>query len=139
MQAPGEEGKGGWLHVGSRAPAPGGAWNAWGARRERRQLKHRAAREVRPVPVSPALAQMLRQHLADHGTAPDGRLFRGEAGGLLSDTVYGRAWDKARHKALTKAEAASPLAERPYDLPAPRGAPSYSRHSREELGRRVLG
>ena len=49
-------------------------------------------------------------------TAPDGRLFRGEAGGLLSDTVYGRAWDKARHKALTKAEAASPLAERPYDL-----------------------
>jgi hypothetical protein len=27
----------------------------------------------------------------------------------------------------------------PYDLPAPRGAPSYSRHSREELGRRFLG
>jgi len=26
-----------------------------------------------------------------------------------------------------------------YDLPAPRGAPSYSRHSREELGRRFLG
>ncbi len=26
-----------------------------------------------------------------------------------------------------------------YDLPAPRGAPSYPRHSREELGRRFLG
>jgi hypothetical protein len=26
-----------------------------------------------------------------------------------------------------------------YDLPAPRGAPSYPRQSREELGRRFLG
>ncbi len=26
-----------------------------------------------------------------------------------------------------------------YDLPAPRGAPSYPRHSREEFGRRFLG
>ncbi len=26
-----------------------------------------------------------------------------------------------------------------YDLPAPRGAPSYPRLSREELGRRFLG
>jgi hypothetical protein len=26
-----------------------------------------------------------------------------------------------------------------YDLPAPRGAPSYPRRSREELGRRFLG
>ncbi|HYT87423.1 MAG TPA: tyrosine-type recombinase/integrase [Gemmataceae bacterium] len=116
LQIPDEEGKWGWLHLGSSAPSTGGAWNASGARRERRQLKHRAAKEVRPVPVSPTLAQLLRDHIAEHGTAPDGRLFRGEAGGLLSDTVYGRAWDKARHKALTKAEAASPLAERPYDL-----------------------
>ncbi|MDX6337924.1 MAG: hypothetical protein QOG05_5264, partial [Streptosporangiaceae bacterium] len=39
-----------------------------------------------------------------------------EGGGLLSDTVYGRAWEKARQAALTPAEEASPLAERPYDL-----------------------
>jgi integrase len=45
-----------------------------------------------------------------------GRLFRGEAGGLLSDSVYGRSWAKARQAALTEAEAASPLGERPYDL-----------------------
>ena len=30
--------------------------------------------------------------------------------------VYGRTWEKARQAALTPAEEASPLAERPYDL-----------------------
>ena len=104
------------LHLSGSAPSAGGAWNDSGARREARQLKHRAANEVRPVPVSPALARLLGAHLAAHGTAPDGRLFQGEGGGLLSDTVYGRIWDKARRAALTDAEAKSPLAERPYDL-----------------------
>jgi integrase len=69
-----------------------------------------------PSPVSPALGRLLRKHIAEHGTAPDGRLFQGEGGGLLSDTVYGRAWEKARQTALTPAQEASPLAERPYDL-----------------------
>jgi integrase len=100
---------------GDSAPASGGAWNDTGKRRERRQLKHRGTNEVRPVPVSPTLARLLRDHLAEYGTAPDGRLFRGEGGGLLSDTIYGRTWEKARQAALTPAEARSPLAERPYD------------------------
>jgi integrase len=116
LQLPGTDDEWGWMYLGDSAPSTGGAWNDSGARRERRQLKHRAAKEVRPVPVSPALLRLLRQHLAEFGTAPDGRLFQGEGGGLLSDTVYGRAWDKARQAALTPAEAASPLAERPYDL-----------------------
>ena len=72
------------------------AWNETGARRERRQLKHRAVEEIRPVPISPALARMLRDHLSEYGTAPDGRLFRGEGGDLLSDTVCTRTWEKAR-------------------------------------------
>jgi integrase len=116
LQLPDEDGEWGWLHLGDSAPSTGGAWNSTGARRERRQLKHRAAKEVRPVPVSPALARLLRKHIADHGTAPDGRLFQGEGGGLLSDSVYGRAWEKARQSVLTAAEEASPLAERAYDL-----------------------
>lgn len=116
LQLPEDHGEWGWMHLGDSAPSAGGAWNNSGARRERRQLKHRAAKEVRPVPVSPALGQLLRKHIANHGTAPDGRLFQGEAGGLLSDSIYGRAWEKARRTALTPAEAASPLAERPYDL-----------------------
>jgi integrase len=78
--------------------------------------KHRAAQEVRPVPISPALTRLLRDHLAEYDTAPDGRLFRGEAGDLLSDTVCTRTWEKARQAVLTKVEAASPLAARPYHL-----------------------
>jgi len=104
------------MYLGDSAPSTGSAWNDTGTRRERRQLKHRATGEVRPVPVSPALARLLRAHLAEHGTASDSRLFRGEDGGLLSDSVYDRAWDKARRAALNPAEVASPLAERPYDL-----------------------
>lgn len=116
LQLPDDESEWGWLHLGASAPSTGGAWNETGDRRERRHLKHRAATEVRPVPVSPALARLLRKHIADHGTAPDGRLFRGEGGGLLSDSLYGRVWERARQSALTPMEEASPLAERPYDL-----------------------
>ena len=113
---PQEDGKWGWLHLANSVPSTGGSWNESGGRRERRQLKHRAVEEVRPVPASPALVSLLREHLPEFGAAPDGRLFRGENGGLLSDSIYGRAWAKARVTALTDAQATSPLAERPYDL-----------------------
>jgi integrase len=59
---------------------------------------------------------ILRDHLDEIGTAADGRLFWGERGGPLPDTVYGRIWEKARKRALSPAEADSPLAGRPYDL-----------------------
>jgi len=49
-------------------------------------------------------------------SARDGRLFPGRYGGPLSDSVYGRIWQRARVSALTPAEAASPLGARPYDL-----------------------
>jgi integrase len=116
LELPEDESKWGWFHLGASAPSTGGAWNDSGDRRERRHLKHRAASEVRQVPISPALGNLLRKHIVEHDTAPDGRLFRGEGGGLLSDTVYGRTWEKARQAALTPDEEASPLAERPYDL-----------------------
>jgi hypothetical protein len=70
---------------------------------------------VRPVPCYPALTRHLLRHLAEFGTAPDGRLFRGVRGGDLSESVYGRAWQGARLLAFAPA-AASPLAGRPYDL-----------------------
>src|SRR6266568_1271449 len=116
LQLPDRDDQWAWLNLGDSAPATGGAWNESGNRREPRQLKHRAVEEVRPVPASLPLARMLRDHIAEYGSAPDGRLFQGEDGGLLSDTVYTRIWEKARQAALTPAEAASPLAERPYDL-----------------------
>ncbi len=116
LQLPETDNEWGWMYLGDSAPSSGEAWNDSGARRERRQLKHRAAKDVRPVPVSSALVRLLRKHIAEYGITPDGRLFQGEGGGLLSDTVYGRAWEKAREASLTRAEAASPLAERSYDL-----------------------
>jgi integrase len=68
------------------------------------------------VPCHPALTRYLRQHIDEFGTAPDGRLFRGERGGDLSESVYQRAWQGARLLAFIPAVAASPLAGRPYDL-----------------------
>ena len=57
-----------------------------------------------------------KRRLDEHGTTPDGRLFRGVRGGPLSESLYGRLWAKARAAALTAEEVASPLARRPYDL-----------------------
>jgi integrase len=68
----------------------------------------------RVVPSPPPLTELLRAHLREFGTDERGRLFRASrpGGGDLSDSVYGRVWAAV----LTPAEAASPLARRPYDL-----------------------
>lgn len=68
------------------------------------------------MPCTPELTELIHAHIREFGLAPDGRLFRGARGGDLSDSVYERAWTAARKRALTAAEAASPLARRPYDL-----------------------
>ena len=68
------------------------------------------------MPVHPELTKLLRYHLAQFGTASDGRLFSGVRGGELPTITYRRAWIKAREAVLTAAEQASPLARRPYDL-----------------------
>jgi len=87
-----------------------------GARREERQLKHRAKGETRSVPCPPALTALLHKHLTDFGTTADGLLFRGIRNGQLSESTYCRVWRRARTVALTEAERRSPLAARPYDL-----------------------
>ncbi|MCD0447606.1 hypothetical protein LO762_00105 [Actinocorallia sp. API 0066] len=81
-----------------------------------RQLKHRAENETRPVPISPLLGKILRRHLDRYGTAPDGRLFRGEDGWFVSESTVNRVWDLARRAVLSAREVVSVLAERPYDL-----------------------
>ena len=119
LQLPEKDSGWGWLYLGDSAPSTGGAWNELRPAPRNAPLKHRAAKEVRQVPVSPAFGRLLMRHIAEHGTAPDGRLFRGEDGGLISDSVYSRIWEKARQAALTPAEAASPLAERPTTCATP--------------------
>lgn len=108
----------GWgeLYLPKSAPTTGAAWADSGKRRDQRGLKHRPREEVRVVPCAPPLTELLHQHLAEFGTGPTGRLIRGIRGDDLSDSTYGRVWQKARETALTPEEAASPLARRPYDL-----------------------
>jgi integrase len=115
IDLPEDEEEWGWFHLGHSSPEVRGAWTDSGER-EIRQLKHRAVTETRPVPIPPVLGKLLRRHLREFGTAPDGRLFRGEDGGLVSESTTNRIWDCARADVLTRAETKSVLAERPYDL-----------------------
>ena len=98
----------------ARAPAPPGPTPA--NLIEPAGLKHRPDGAIRVVSIPPVLVSMLCRHLGDHGTTPDGRLFRGARGGMLSESVYGRAWHAARRAALGPDLAATALARRPYDL-----------------------
>ena len=97
-------------------PRTGTAWTSTGRPHEARGLKHRPGGTIRVVPIPPVLVAMLRSHLRESGTAPDGRLFRGARGGMLSESVYGRAWHAARQAAFGPELAATVLARRPYDL-----------------------
>jgi hypothetical protein len=56
-------------------------------------------------------------YLDRFGAGPDGRLFSGARGRLLSESSYGRVWRLARQNALTPAQVDSRLALWPYDLP----------------------
>lgn len=107
----------GWgeLALNRSDPSTSPQWTDDGARSSR-QLKHRSEDEVRFVPVPPPLTALLRRHLAAYPPAADGRVFHGESGGPVSDSVYGRLWQRARAAALTPEEQATPLASRPYDL-----------------------
>jgi integrase len=106
----------GTIILTTACPRTGSAWTSTGTPFEPRDLKHRPGGTIRVVPVPPVLVHMLGQHLHAFGTAPDGRLFRGIRGGMLSESVYGRAWHAARQAALSPELAATPLARRPYDL-----------------------
>jgi integrase len=106
----------GLLLLTGNAPRVGSQWTDCGTIHDERHRKHRAKKTTRPVPVPPELVWLLRTHLDSFGTTPDGRLFRGARGAMLSESSYGRIWQRARLKALTSAQARSPLAAWPYDL-----------------------
>jgi integrase len=106
----------GKLILAAACPRTGATWTGTGTPHEPRGLKHRADGAIRVVPIPPVLADMLRHHLRQFGTTPDRRLFRGNRGGMLSESVYGRAWHAARLAALSPELAVTSLARRPYDL-----------------------
>ena len=106
----------GTIILTAACPRTGTAWTSTGTPHEPRGLKHRPDGTIRVVPIPPVLDRILHRHLRDHGTTPDGRLFRGARGGMLSESVYGRTWHAARQAALGPELAATALARRPYDL-----------------------
>jgi integrase len=100
----------------SAATYIGPAWTDDGANRDYRGLKHRGEDAVRVVPVSPALAAILRHHLSAFEPGPEGRAFSSHYGQIISPRTCQKVFRQARTAAFTKAEAASPLASRIYDL-----------------------
>ncbi len=106
----------GMLLLTGNAPRVGSGWTDSGSAHDERHLKHRARKATRPVPNPARAGDLLREHIGGHGTAADGRLFHGRQDAMLSESIYGRVWQRARAAALTPAQATSPLAVRPYDL-----------------------
>lgn len=108
----------GWgrITLAKSRPEVNRKWTDSGDAHEERGLKHRAADDVRPVPIPPILVKILREHIREHGTGDDGRIFRSERGKPVASTAYTEVWQEARLLAFTPEQVASPLAGRPYDL-----------------------
>jgi integrase len=112
---PDEPGEWGTLRLSRNDPEVTTAWTDTG-KRESRQLKHRAAGEVRYTPITSQLAEHLRHHLDTYGTGVGGRLFVGPRGGVLKESIYADVWQAARSRVLGDEADTSPLVRRPYDL-----------------------
>ncbi|MHB6911396.1 tyrosine-type recombinase/integrase [Streptomyces sp. DB-54] len=110
--------KNGWgmLNLSGGVIAAGKEWTDDGAVHEVHSLKRRAATATRPVPIPPQFVRVLRAHIERFDVAPDGRLFRNQAGNYVDAAAYGKTWTRAREYVLTRTELASGLAKRPYDL-----------------------
>jgi integrase len=108
----------GWgsLTFANANPYSGKEWTDNGQNRQRKELKHRAEDESRTVPACPELVAHLRAHIAEFGTADDGRIFQSLKGEVLSQGTYDRVWKKARVAVLSADQVESPLGSSPYDL-----------------------
>jgi integrase len=116
----------GWGHptFADASPSAGRAYTDDGQVHEHRGLKGRtrgrsatrARKPARKVPIPPELVIMLREHIDQFGTAPDGRLFRSENGNPIQQSTWWQVWQKVRPASLSAEELASPLMRRPYDL-----------------------
>ncbi|WP_344832060.1 hypothetical protein [Nonomuraea dietziae] len=111
----------GWglLTLTKTRPSSGKQWTDTGTVHDLRGLKQRDTSAVREVPIPPELVTILRAHLEEFGTAPDGRMFRNERGGVLGASTYSRAWEEARRLAFTPQQVASPWPDDPTTCDTP--------------------
>ncbi|MFC8716142.1 hypothetical protein [Kitasatospora sp. NPDC057198] len=58
--------------------------------------------------------QMLGEHIAEFGVAPDGRLFRAARGGVVLTKETAEVWKAARKLVLPPEQVDSPFADVPY-------------------------
>jgi len=87
-----------------------------GRNKGRPNTSPRVRRPTRRVPIPPELVRLLREHIAQFGIGPDGRLFRSQNGNPIQPSTWWRVWQKVRALGLTPAQAATVLLSRPYDL-----------------------
>jgi integrase len=117
VSLPEEDGQWGEFLLTDAQARSGSRWSDDGTSiRPRRVLKHRAEGETRTVPIHPDLVKLLRDHKAEFGTGPGGRIFSLPRGGVVTSTAYLVIFHQARAAAFTEAEAESLVAQRPYDL-----------------------
>jgi hypothetical protein len=81
----------------------------------RREAQYRANGDSRPVPAHPELVALLRKHLEEFGTAPDGAYSRHPRRRIADHHLPATA-DRNTASRVHPAEYASPLARRPDDL-----------------------
>jgi integrase len=116
LPAEGDADQWGELLFHTAQPEVGKQWTDTGKVHEERGLKGRAKDDTRVVPCRPGLTRILRDHIQAEKLNPGDLLFPGEYGGMLSGSVFRRAWRTARLDVLTPEDFASPLGKRVYDL-----------------------
>jgi hypothetical protein len=132
--------------VARTTPEVGKRYTDSGELHDEKGLKHRPDDEVHPVPIPPELVAILRWHLEEFGTAPDGRLFRQLGGSVVNSSTYIHTGMESRPCARTDSLPGGVAARRPAVRPAPRGGVSLAqcrgtahdhRQPRRALGRRT--
>jgi integrase len=108
----------GWglLEFSEISSASGRDWTDDGAVHQASKPKGGPRNAIRRVPIPPVLVAMLREHVREHGTASDGRLFQTYRGGIYLPSTLWHVLRKARREVFTAAQLASPLVRRPYDF-----------------------
>jgi len=106
----------GTIYLDGARPYIDGLWTDSGEVGECRPLKAREEGDVRPIPCHPELTGIFWRHIERYGYGPDGRLFVGERGGLISKVTYTKVFRAARAATFTEEVRRGPLLTRPYDL-----------------------